>query len=217
MLSMCLGMVADFDERAGDHAAAITALEEAIATNDALGLRGFTGSLLARLGWALLHDGDLARAEATYERALEDGPPAAATRLVLFLALTGMAVAAPAPRRDDRRGRGRDRGARALPGRRAPPVPEPHRPRRPCSTAAAACCAVLAVVAAEAATADEAARLLGHAERLRDDAGAPVPPFQQDDIERARALAVARSGRRLRGRVRRRPARRPRRRGATRR
>ena len=37
MLSMCLGMVADFDERAGDYPAAIATLEAAIATNDALG------------------------------------------------------------------------------------------------------------------------------------------------------------------------------------
>ena len=34
MNSMCLGMVADFDERAGDYPAAITTLEAAIATND---------------------------------------------------------------------------------------------------------------------------------------------------------------------------------------
>ena len=45
MNSMCLGMVADFDERAGDYAAAIKALEAAIETNEAL-LGGFTGSLL---------------------------------------------------------------------------------------------------------------------------------------------------------------------------
>ena len=91
MRSMCLGMVADFDERAGDHRAAIAALEEAVEINDALGLRGFMGALLARLGWALLHDGDVVRAEATYHRALDlarrlgNGP-------VVFLALTGLAV-----------------------------------------------------------------------------------------------------------------------------
>ena len=42
MNSICLGMVADFDERAGDYPAAITTLEAAIATNEAL-LGGFTG------------------------------------------------------------------------------------------------------------------------------------------------------------------------------
>ncbi len=34
MNSMCLGMVAAFDERAGDYPAAINALEAAIATNE---------------------------------------------------------------------------------------------------------------------------------------------------------------------------------------
>ena len=47
MNSMCLGMVADFDERAGDFPAAIEALDAAIETNDEL-LGGFTGALLAR-------------------------------------------------------------------------------------------------------------------------------------------------------------------------
>ena len=56
MSSICLGMVADFDERAGDYRAAIATLEAAIATNESL-LGGFTGSLQARLGWVLLHDG----------------------------------------------------------------------------------------------------------------------------------------------------------------
>lgn len=70
MSSICLGMVADFDERAGDLPAAIRTLEAAIATNESL-LAGFTGSLESRLGWVLLHDGQLERAEAVYERALE--------------------------------------------------------------------------------------------------------------------------------------------------
>ena len=75
----------------GDHAAAIRVLNEAIATNDARGLRGFTGSLLVRLGWALLHEGHIDRAETTYERALEEARLLNNTP-VLFLALTGMAV-----------------------------------------------------------------------------------------------------------------------------
>ena len=69
-------MVADFDERAGDYPAAITTLEAAIATNESL-LGGFTGSLQARLGWVLLHDGQVARAEVAYQRALDCGPPGA--------------------------------------------------------------------------------------------------------------------------------------------
>ena len=76
MNSICLGMVADFDERAGDYPAAITTLEAAIATNESL-LGGFTGSLQARLGWVLLHDGQVARAEVAYQRALDCGPPGA--------------------------------------------------------------------------------------------------------------------------------------------
>ncbi len=63
-------MVADFDERAGDYPAAITTLEAAIATNESL-LGGFTGSLQARLGWVLLHDGQVARAEVAYQRSLD--------------------------------------------------------------------------------------------------------------------------------------------------
>ena len=74
MNSMCLGMVADFDERAGDYPAAIKTLEAAIATNESL-LGGFTGSLQARLGWVLLHDGQLARAEAVYRARARLGPP----------------------------------------------------------------------------------------------------------------------------------------------
>ena len=42
MSSICLGMVADFDERAGDYPAAIRTLEAAIETNESL-LGGFTG------------------------------------------------------------------------------------------------------------------------------------------------------------------------------
>ena len=132
MRSMCLGMVADFDERCGDHRAAITALEEAVDINDALGLRGFMGALLARLGWALLHDGNTARAELVYERALElarrlgNGP-------VVFLALTGLTVRRPAGGTRRRRGRRCGRGTRPLPGRRSSPLGEPRRSagRRP--------------------------------------------------------------------------------------
>ena len=70
MNSMCLGMVADFDERAGDYPAAIKRLEAAIETNESL-LGGFTGSLQAHLGWVLLHDGQRARAETVFEGALD--------------------------------------------------------------------------------------------------------------------------------------------------
>ena len=132
MNSMCLGMVADFDERAGDYPAAIKALEAAIATNETL-LGGFTGSLLARLGWVLLQDGEPTRAEAVYQRALDSARRVQHTTVV-FLALTGVAAL--------HRIHGRNRAAAAaatealehLPGRRAAAVPEPRRHRgRPAS------------------------------------------------------------------------------------
>ncbi len=90
MSSICLGMVADFDERAGDYPAAIATLEAAIATNESL-LGGFTGSLQARLGWVLLHDGQLERAEAVYQRALESARRVRHT-MVIFQAQAGMAA-----------------------------------------------------------------------------------------------------------------------------
>ena len=96
MLAMCLGMVADFDERAGDHEAAIAAFDQAIELNATLGLRGFNGALLARLGWALLHDGDTARAEIAYQRALDLARPLG-NRPVVFLALSGLAVLTGSP------------------------------------------------------------------------------------------------------------------------
>jgi predicted ATPase/DNA-binding SARP family transcriptional activator len=91
MASLCLDVVADFAERNGDHRAAIAALERALATNESLGLRGFGGSLLARLGWMRLHAGDRDGAEAAYTEALDlarwlDNHP------VTFVALTGLAM-----------------------------------------------------------------------------------------------------------------------------
>ena len=190
MLSMSLGMVADFDERAGDHDAAIGLLDEAIAMNDELGLRGFTGSLLVRLGWELLHVGELDRAEATYERARE-GARRLRNSPVLFLALTGVAaVHRLRGRCDDAAAAGSEALQRYLAG-------DPRRfrnridPRHDVLVAAAACCSTLGVLAAEAGEGERAARLLGHAERLRNDAGAPVPPFQQEDLDHACDIAVA--------------------------
>ncbi|MEP6624728.1 MAG: tetratricopeptide repeat protein, partial [Acidimicrobiia bacterium] len=100
MLSMTLDVVAEFDERAGDYAAAVRALDTAIATNDACGLRGFTGSLHARLGWALLHEGEMTRAETNCQRAL-DGSRRSRNEPVMLLALAGMAVIHRTKGRDD--------------------------------------------------------------------------------------------------------------------
>ncbi|MCU1502420.1 MAG: ATPase-like protein [Ilumatobacteraceae bacterium] len=189
MRSMCLGMVADFDERSGNYRAAIDHLEEAVETNDSLGLRGFTGALLARLGWALLQHGDATRAELVYHRALD-----LARRLgntpVVFLALTGLA--------DVHRLHGRD-GAAAAAATEALELYLAGGPRRLANrvdpqadvlVGAAVCCAVLGILAADAGSGEHAAQLLGHADRLRNDAGAPMPAFQRDELERAREAAV---------------------------
>jgi tetratricopeptide (TPR) repeat protein len=190
MVSMCLGMVADFDERAGDFPAAIEALEQAIATNEAL-IGGFTGSLLARLGWVLLLDGQLERAEEVYQRALDAGRRVR-HNVVVFLALTGVAALHRINGRDDAAAQA---ALEALEHHR---TGEPRRFRNrvdhdaDMGIAAATCCTVLAAIAAERDQPEEAAELLGRADRLRSDAGAEIPVFQRGDLERARA--AARSG-----------------------
>ncbi|MFL6205964.1 MAG: BTAD domain-containing putative transcriptional regulator [Acidimicrobiales bacterium] len=192
--SISLGMVADFDEHAGDYASAITVLDAAIAMNDELGTRGFVGSLLVRLGWALLHEGHVERAYVTYRRALEDARRVRNTP-VLFLAHTGTGVVHRLRGDDDRAAAA---ATHAL-GLHAAGGPRRFRNRidrqMDVLDGAAACCSVLAVIAAEAGDAPRAARLLGRAERLRDDAGNPVPPFQQRDVERAQELTRAVLGR----------------------
>jgi tetratricopeptide (TPR) repeat protein len=193
MLSISLGIAAEFDERAGDHAAAIEKLEAAIATNDALGLKGLTGALVARLGWMLLHVGDVDRAEVMYDRAL-DMARWLRSAPVVFLSLVGSAAV--------HRLRGRDAAAAAAAAEalehHVVVTPQQFRNRIDPETevwaGAAACCAVLGAVAAERGDHVEAAQLLGKAEQLWSDAGAPVPPFQRDDIETARATAEAALG-----------------------
>jgi len=193
MLSMTLDVVADFDERAGDYGAAVDALDRAIATNDECGLRGFTGSLVARLGWALLHEGDVARAETTYLRAL-DGARRLRNTPVMLLALTGMAVVHRLHRDD---GAAVAAATEALELYRGG---DPRRfknrvdPQNELRVAAAVCCVVLAAVAAEGDDPGQAALLLGRAEGLRADAAAEVPPFQHDDVDRARQAAIAAIG-----------------------
>jgi tetratricopeptide (TPR) repeat protein len=184
MNSMCLGMVADFDERAGDYPAAIKALEAAIETNQTL-LGGFTGSLLARLAWVLLQDGQTTRAEAVYQQALASGRRVQHT-MVVFLALTGVAAL------DRMNGRN---GAAELAATEALEIYRTGGPRRfrnrvdtagDLQIAAAVCCVVLAAVAAERDDPEQAATLLAEAERLRAEARGGVPWFQQDDVDRVR-------------------------------
>ena len=185
MNSMCLGMIADFDERAGDFPGAIKALEAAIETNQTL-LGGFTGSLLSRLGWVLLEDGQTARAESVYQQALASGRRVQHA-MVVFLSLAGVAAL------DRIHGRNREAVAAAT---EALEIFEAGGPRRfqnrvdtaaDLGAAAAVCCVVLAAVAAEGGEPDRAATLLARAEQLRVEAGAEVPWFQRDDVDRLRA------------------------------
>jgi tetratricopeptide (TPR) repeat protein len=184
MNSICLGMVADFDERAGDYPAALKALEAAIETNQSL-LGGFTGSLLARLGWVLLQDGQPARAEAVYRQALASGRRVQHTTVVL-LALTGVAAL------DRMNGRNRAAEAAATEALEIYRAGGLGRFRNRVDTAAdlqaaaAVCCVVLAVIAAERGDPERATTLLRDAERLFADAGAEAPWFQLDDLDRVR-------------------------------
>lgn len=192
MSSMCLGMVADFDERAGDHPAAITALEAAIATNESL-LGGFTGSLQARLGWVLLHDGQLDRAEAIYQRALDSARRVRHT-MVVFQAQAGLAVLHRLHGRDDDAVAA---AAEALELYRADGFRRFRNridPTADLRASAAVCCGVLAAIAAERDEPARAATLLGQADQLRGNPGVEVPPVHEDDVTRARGAAVATLG-----------------------
>ena len=188
MYSMSLGMVADFDELAEDHLAARRTLEAAIATNDSLGLRSFTSSLVTRLGWVLLHLGEVEAAERAYERALDDRRRLQHTQGT-FVALAGLAVV--------RRLQGCDRAASDAAAeayelhRAAGPLRFRNRidPRKDLLVAAAAACTVLAALAAESGQSVQAAQLLDEAASLRQEAGAEVPPFLLDDVERSSAAA----------------------------
>jgi tetratricopeptide (TPR) repeat protein len=189
MNSICLGMVADFDERAGDYVAAIKTLEAAIETNETL-LGGFTGSLQARLGWVLLHDGQLERAEAVYQRALDSARRVRHT-MALFQAQAGLAALHRLHRRDD------DAVAaatEALELHRADDFPKFRNridPKTDLQATAAVCCEVLAAIAAERDEPERAGRLLGDADRLRSESGVGVPAFLRDDVARTREAVVA--------------------------
>jgi tetratricopeptide (TPR) repeat protein len=161
-----------------------------VETNGKLGLRGFNGSLLARLGWAQLQDGDTRGAEIAYSRALD-----LARRLsnsqVVFLALAGRAVL--------HRLDGCDRVAadEAVEALELYLAGEPRRlanridPRSDLLAGAAVCCTELGILAVRAGETEQAVRLFGHAERLRTDAAVPVPKFQRDALQRALETASA--------------------------
>jgi hypothetical protein len=67
-------------------------------------------------------------------------------------------------------------------------------PRADVLAGAAVCCVVLGVLATERGQGEEAARLLGHADRLRNEAGAAVPRFQCDSLDLARETAFGHLG-----------------------
>jgi predicted ATPase/DNA-binding SARP family transcriptional activator len=193
MSSICLGMVADFDERAGDYPAAIATLEAAIATNESL-LGGFTGSLQGRLGWALLHDGQLDRAERVYQRALESARRVRHP-MVIFQAQAGMAALHRLHRRDDAAADAanealdlyRSGGFRRFRNRIDPTAD--------LLAAAAVSCAVLAVIAAEREGPERAATLLGQADGLRNDTGVvSTLALLQPDVAQARDAVIAALG-----------------------
>jgi predicted ATPase len=189
MRIVCLGMVADFDERAGRLTAAIDELEEAVELTDALGLRSFTGSVLSRLAWVLLQDGNVVRAEIMNRRALEVGRRLRSPS-VLFLALTGAALV------HRHHGRNTDAVAAATEALEIYCTGWPRRfgnridPELEIRSAAAVCCAILGIIAADDGDGTRAAQLLGHAERLRGDAAAPVTALQHAEIDSARDTAI---------------------------
>jgi tetratricopeptide (TPR) repeat protein len=190
MRAICLGMVAEFDERAGDWPATIDALGEAVETSEALGLRGYVGALQARLAWALLHVGATARAEEVYERALDSG-----RRLnypmVIFLSLAGLAAV---HRLNGRQARAASAATEALTWH------ERLGPRRMANRldaqadmarAAAVCCVVLAAIALDGGDTTQATDRLGQADAFRAQAGGGVPCFQQGDLERTRVALTS--------------------------
>ncbi len=188
MKSVCLGMVADFDERAGDYPAAIRTLEAAIATNESL-LGGFTGSLEARLGWVLLHDGQPARAEEVYRPAL-DGARRVRHTMVIFQAQAGLSVLHRLDHRDDA---AIEAATEALDLYKADGFRRFRNridPSRDLYAAAAVCWEVLAGIAAERDDLDRAATMLGHADALRDESGVKVPAFLRHEVVAVQQLVT---------------------------
>jgi hypothetical protein len=108
---------------------------------------------------------------------------------VAFLALTGLAVL---HQRHGRDGASAAAGTEALelylaggPRRLANRID----PRADVLVGAAVCCAVLGILAADGGNGESAARLLGQADHLRDEAGVPVPKFLGADLDRAHEKA----------------------------
>jgi hypothetical protein len=141
----------------------------------------------------LLHDGQLERAGAVYERALESARRVRHT-MVIFQAQAGMAALHRLHRRDDD---ALDAATEALELYRAGDFRRFRNridPTADLRVAAALSCDVLAVIAADRKEAERSATLLGHADGLRDGTGGGTPAFVRQDVARAREAAIAALG-----------------------
>ncbi|HEX4818878.1 MAG TPA: BTAD domain-containing putative transcriptional regulator [Acidimicrobiales bacterium] len=189
MLSMTLGVLSDFDERHGKYRDAVEELEEAVELAETVGMRGFVGSLYARLAWSLLEDGDIARAELMIEKSFDAGRRLRSAH-ILFLAHAAAATL--------HRLHGRNEAA-AIDAAEALHIHEVEGPSRfrnridpdfEIAAVLAVCCTLLGVIAAESGDLDRSLSLLEQADRLRAGVGAAVPKFQVSDLERTRATRV---------------------------
>ena len=193
MNSMCLGMVADFDERAGDFPAAIKALEAAIATNEEL-LGGFTGALLARarLGAAAKRPvgtrGGGLRTRARLGGAGCNTPPSCSARSPASPRCTGsMAATPPRPRPPTRRWRSTGpaaRGGSATASITSPTCTPP--PRCVASSSPRS--------RPKTATPSGRQRCSGRPSASARTPASTSRPFQHDDVERAQDTAASALG-----------------------
>ncbi len=176
MRAMTVGQVAEFDERGARYAEAVALLDEGIALCGAIGLRGLRGTMQARLGWALLHEGDVERAGDSLRLAL-DSALRLENNTVAMLSLAGLAVVGRREGRDD------DARAAAIEAleRHARIGPRTMSARisahADLAAAAAASCLVLAAIAAERGESDEASLRRDQADELSARAGVEVPAF----------------------------------------
>jgi tetratricopeptide (TPR) repeat protein len=90
MLGICLDWLAAFDARRGNHSRAADELVQAVELNEALGLTGYLGVLLARLGIVRTSVGDFDAAHAANARAIELG------RRLMNAPVLGMALSSQA-------------------------------------------------------------------------------------------------------------------------
>jgi tetratricopeptide (TPR) repeat protein len=189
MLAITLGVLADFDERAGRYADAVKALERAIELAHEVGMRGFVGSLYSRLAWSLLQQGDVERAQTMNHHALEAGRRLRSPH-ILYAALTGSALLHRRHGRDREAANAATEALQILEAAGASRFRNRIDPDFEIQSVAAACYSVLGVVAIDEGDSVNGAELLERADHLRQSVGAPVPAFQADDLERAR-LALA--------------------------